>query len=142
MVGEGFEPSKAVPSDLQSDPFDRSGTPPGKRGIILAPARLVNHTLNKKFKTGFPPPPPPDAQVGVMWRIPSYIEPHAARALSLPHTLLRVAAMMGKQGFGGDLVATCAPMGIVRQVDIHLASKDGGTQCLIKPWHYIGKLAG
>ena len=36
VVGEGFEPSKAVPSDLQSDPFDRSGTPPGKRGIINA----------------------------------------------------------------------------------------------------------
>lgn len=30
MEGEGFEPSKAVPSDLQSDPFDRSGTPPRK----------------------------------------------------------------------------------------------------------------
>ena len=28
VEGEGFEPSKAVPSDLQSDPFDRSGTPP------------------------------------------------------------------------------------------------------------------
>ena len=26
----GFEPPKAEPSDLQSDPFDRSGTPPGK----------------------------------------------------------------------------------------------------------------
>ena len=25
---EGFEPSKALPSDLQSDPFDRSGNPP------------------------------------------------------------------------------------------------------------------
>ena len=30
MEGEGFEPSKAVPSDLQSDPFDRSGTPPNE----------------------------------------------------------------------------------------------------------------
>ena len=30
VEGEGFEPSKAVPSDLQSDPFDRSGTPPNK----------------------------------------------------------------------------------------------------------------
>ena len=26
--GTGFEPVKAVPSDLQSDPFDRSGNPP------------------------------------------------------------------------------------------------------------------
>ncbi len=28
VEGEGFEPSKAVPTDLQSAPFDRSGTPP------------------------------------------------------------------------------------------------------------------
>ena len=28
VVGEGFEPSKASPTDLQSVPFDRSGTPP------------------------------------------------------------------------------------------------------------------
>ena len=28
MEGEGFEPSKAMPSDLQSDPFGRSGNPP------------------------------------------------------------------------------------------------------------------
>ena len=31
VEGEGFEPSKAEPSDLQSDPFDRSGTPPSIR---------------------------------------------------------------------------------------------------------------
>lgn len=28
VEGEGFEPSKAEPADLQSDPFDRLGTPP------------------------------------------------------------------------------------------------------------------
>ena len=28
VVGEGFEPSKAMPSDLQSDSFDRSENPP------------------------------------------------------------------------------------------------------------------
>ncbi len=28
VEGEGFEPSKAEPADLQSDPFGRSGTPP------------------------------------------------------------------------------------------------------------------
>ena len=28
VVGGGFEPPKALPSDLQSDPFGRSGTPP------------------------------------------------------------------------------------------------------------------
>ena len=32
VEGEGFEPSKAEPSDLQSDPFDRSGTPPNETG--------------------------------------------------------------------------------------------------------------
>ncbi len=31
MEGGGFEPPKAEPSDLQSDPFDHSGTPPKKR---------------------------------------------------------------------------------------------------------------
>mgnify|MGYP000359698484 CR=1 FL=1 len=32
VEGDGFEPSKAMPSDLQSDPFGRSGTPPRERG--------------------------------------------------------------------------------------------------------------
>ena len=31
VEGEGFEPSKAEPSDLQSDPFGRSGIPPQVR---------------------------------------------------------------------------------------------------------------
>ncbi len=31
VEGEGFEPSKAVPADLQSDPFGHSGTPPRVR---------------------------------------------------------------------------------------------------------------
>ena len=31
VEGGGFEPPKAEPSDLQSDPFGRSGTPPEKR---------------------------------------------------------------------------------------------------------------
>ncbi len=29
MVGEGFEPPKAEPAELQSDPFGRLGNPPG-----------------------------------------------------------------------------------------------------------------
>ena len=33
VVGEGFEPSKASPTDLQSVPFDRSGTPPTPRRL-------------------------------------------------------------------------------------------------------------
>ncbi len=35
VVGEGFEPSKASPTDLQSVPFDRSGTPPLYYKIFL-----------------------------------------------------------------------------------------------------------
>ncbi len=31
VEGEGFEPSKAKPADLQSAPFDRSGTPPEQK---------------------------------------------------------------------------------------------------------------
>src|SRR5690349_3297651 len=30
MAGAGFEPAKAEPRDLQSRPFDRSGTPPSR----------------------------------------------------------------------------------------------------------------
>ena len=39
VEGEGFEPSKAKPSDLQSDPFDHSGTPPATVPLF---ARLAN----------------------------------------------------------------------------------------------------
>jgi hypothetical protein len=35
VEGVGFEPTKAEPSDLQSDPFDRSGTPPRAELDIL-----------------------------------------------------------------------------------------------------------
>ncbi len=34
VEGEGFEPSKAVPADLQSAPFDRSGTPPSRSAAL------------------------------------------------------------------------------------------------------------
>ncbi|EAS65339.1 hypothetical protein VAS14_06448 [Photobacterium angustum S14] len=40
VVGEGFEPSKAVPADLQSAPFGHSGTPPrGYCYIWLSPEK-------------------------------------------------------------------------------------------------------
>src|SRR3990167_4145638 len=42
VEGEGFEPSKAEPSDLQSDPFGRSGTPPNKPDILADLLYLVN----------------------------------------------------------------------------------------------------
>ena len=38
---EGFEPSKAEPSDLQSDPFGRSGTPPKQAGRIISNDRIL-----------------------------------------------------------------------------------------------------
>ena len=34
VEGDGFEPSKAVPADLQSAPFGHSGTPPRKNPLI------------------------------------------------------------------------------------------------------------
>ena len=36
VEGEGFEPSKAEPTDLQSAPFDRSGIPPKENASLLA----------------------------------------------------------------------------------------------------------
>ena len=45
MVGEGFEPSKAKPSDLQSDPFDRSGIPPISR-FCYKLTRMSTNYLN------------------------------------------------------------------------------------------------
>ena len=47
VEGEGFEPSKAEPTDLQSVPFDRSGTPPTEPSIILIPRNHVKKKVNK-----------------------------------------------------------------------------------------------
>lgn len=35
VVGEGFEPSKSMTADLQSDPFGHSGTPPQGFALFL-----------------------------------------------------------------------------------------------------------
>ena len=46
VEGEGFEPSKAEPTDLQSVPFGHSGTPPEvlpTNDIIYAPYQIVNN---------------------------------------------------------------------------------------------------
>ena len=45
VEGGGFEPPKAEPADLQSDPFGRSGTPPisGKLTIIFYKETPVNN---------------------------------------------------------------------------------------------------
>ena len=50
VEGEGFEPSKVKPSDLQSDPFGRSGTPPtNKASIVSNVKKNVNSFLKKYF---------------------------------------------------------------------------------------------
>jgi hypothetical protein len=46
VEGGGFEPPKAEPSDLQSDPFGRSGTPPRKNGILRKSATHVNYYVH------------------------------------------------------------------------------------------------
>ena len=38
VEGGGFEPPKAEPSDLQSDPFGHSGTPPKTQAAYFDPA--------------------------------------------------------------------------------------------------------
>ena len=63
MGGAGFEPAKAVPSDLQSDPFDRSGNPPRRRSIQLrlrekarrepSPIRTSGHKSMPRQTRGF-----------------------------------------------------------------------------------------
>jgi hypothetical protein len=45
MEGGGFEPPKAEPADLQSAPFDRSGTPPNNPSII----HLFNSNVNRNL---------------------------------------------------------------------------------------------
>ena len=50
MDGEGFEPSKASPADLQSVPFGHSGIPPytyefGAGGRIRTPDLLITNQL-------------------------------------------------------------------------------------------------
>ena len=49
VEGEGFEPSKAEPSDLQSDPFDRSGTPPIEGNFLLSPNKCQANYRKKRF---------------------------------------------------------------------------------------------
>lgn len=48
MGGEGFEPSKALPSDLQSDPFDHSGNPPLNPVIFLITNKIPAHKAGEK----------------------------------------------------------------------------------------------
>ncbi len=50
VEGGGFEPPKAEPADLQSDPFGRSGTPPKTEftimPIFLSFVKFLKHCLD------------------------------------------------------------------------------------------------
>ncbi len=47
VVGEGFEPSKAEPADLQSAPFDHSGIQP--RVFYISHRDTINYIKKYKF---------------------------------------------------------------------------------------------
>ena len=48
VEGAGFEPAKAEPSDLQSDPFGHSGTPP-EGGILSGWASILSTAYPNKI---------------------------------------------------------------------------------------------
>ncbi len=52
MGGTGFEPVKALPSDLQSDPFDRFGNPPVFRQQFCLP--LTGPAANRIYLANEP----------------------------------------------------------------------------------------
>ncbi len=60
VEGGGFEPPKAEPSDLQSDPFGHSGTPPNKNlamsyshmGTPTLPSAQLRFTSEFKMGSG------------------------------------------------------------------------------------------
>ena len=47
LEGAGFEPAKAEPSDLQSDPFDRSGTPPINTWLVNAEFCIISTNMSR-----------------------------------------------------------------------------------------------
>ena len=53
--GAGFEPAKALPSDLQSDPFDRSGNPPSSYALRRVAPTLTGRRSEPLIL--FPPGP-------------------------------------------------------------------------------------
>ncbi len=53
VEGGGFEPPKAEPSDLQSDPFDRSGIPPNKLAILRQNLPAVKDQIGLKLRWAF-----------------------------------------------------------------------------------------
>ena len=60
VVGEGFEPSKAKPPDLQSGPVDRLGTPPETRAPFFRKKLLARSFPS--FSLPLPLPPEPQSK--------------------------------------------------------------------------------
>lgn len=76
MEGGGFEPPKAEPPDLQSGPFDRSGTPPTKEQIIICDS--IAHVNRLKYD-----------QIAGYWRYKGYFMGYPWRrfiVFSAPHS--------------------------------------------------------
>ena len=48
VVGEGFEPSKAMPTDLQSVPVGHLGIPPTHNFCLAVVEQLVNHMAQQR----------------------------------------------------------------------------------------------
>ena len=81
MEGEGFEPSKAEPSDLQSDPFGRSGTPPTFSSVLNKNSNgfsLRMFTLSRQVSRFFP---------RWSWRSESNRRPTDYKSVALPTEL-------------------------------------------------------
>ncbi len=75
VEGGGFEPPKAEPSDLQSDPFGRSGTPPKRPTIVFTAPPLVNRR-NSLF-----------SRMGWSWREELNPRPTDYKSVALPTEL-------------------------------------------------------
>ena len=122
VVGEGFEPSKAQPSDLQSDPFDHSGTPPlslncpafrASSDVSLHSARMFLHTAyycvdsgsrQNSFRT---PTDPKPEETPVKRRVstPPFDHPahcHGAATKNRTRDLLITSELLYQLSYGGQ----------------------------------------
>jgi hypothetical protein len=63
VEGEGFEPSKAMPADLQSAPFGRSGTPPKRPTSRVRAGTPAESRLSWRRDLN---PQPPDYKSGAL----------------------------------------------------------------------------
>ena len=91
MGREGFEPSKAEPTDLQSVPFDHSGTSPNKmENGLKKPLRHQTAIPEEQPPTGGPIPPKdllPTCQFRWSWQRDSNPRPADYKSAALPTEL-------------------------------------------------------